>query len=98
MRHFLQSALAPLAVGTLASGVAAGPTAGTLVAAAGTADRVPAGDPGTPIKAVDMPPVALVADPDLPSAPCAVVESIALFDHRNPTTRRTGQRVGVAAS
>ena len=96
MRHFFQSATAT--VGALAGSVAEGPTARALVAAAGPADRCPAGDPGAPLAAVRVPPVALIADPYLPPAPRAVVESVALLDHRNPTTRRTGQRVGVAAS
>ena len=98
MRHFLQSAQAPPPVGPLAGGVTKGSTAGALVAAAGLADRFPAGERGAPLAAVGVPPVALVADPHLLPAPRAIVESIALLDHRNPTTRRTGQRVGVAAS
>jgi len=98
MRHFLQSALAPLAVGTLASGVAAGPTTGALVAATGPEDRFPAGNLRAPLAAVDLSTVAPPADLHLPAAPRAAVESIALLDHRNPATRRTGQRGGVAAS
>ena len=73
MRHFQ---LLPLAVTPLPLSVFAGPTEGSLVAGAGSAHRLPAGERRALTGAVKVPAVALCADADLHPAAMTVVEPV----------------------
>ncbi len=88
MRHFLQL---PVSVGSLAGGVMHRPAVGFLVATPGTEERLLAGNLGAAVEAVDVASVTPGADPDLPPAPLAVVQPVALF-HAPPLPEETGQR------
>ncbi len=87
MRHFLRL---PVAVGSLAGGVIHRSAVGLLVATPGSMKRLPPGDLGTAVEAIDVAPVAQNAHPDLLVAALAVVQTVSWY-HSPPPPEDTGQ-------
>ncbi len=93
MRHISLA----LAVAALSLGVFARSAQGALVASAGAAHRLPAGELGALPGAVQVPAIALRADAHLHPAATAVVEPVGrrlLERPQDPLPDGTGQRRG----
>jgi len=94
MRHML---LSPLPVASLSFSMSAGSTEGALVASAGAAHRLPAGEFRAIPRAVDVPAIALHTDAYLHPAATAVIEPVGrrlLEQPQDPLPDGTGQRRG----
>lgn len=94
MRHIL---VFPLSVAPLSFGVSAGSTKGALIASAGAAHRLPAGELGAIPWAVQVPAITLGTDAYLHPAAAAMVEPVGrrlLEQPQDPLPDGTGQRRG----